>query len=349
MVRIEDVAARAGVSTATVSRALRGLPHVSAETRAVVAQAAAELDYVASRSAASLASGRTWSVAVLTPYVDRWFFAQVLGALEEGLRPAGYDVLLHTLPPLAREPFDPLRLRRRVDAAVVVTVPLTGAELDVLRGLGLPVVFVGAAVPGAASVRVDDVAVGRVATEHLLALGHRHIAHIGGDPTQPLNFHSPADRRAGWMSALREAGVRPRREYDADGGFTPLGGATALQALLAVPEPPTAVFAASDEMALGVLAAALRLGVRVPEDLSVVGVDDHPMAEVHGLTTVVQDVTAQGRHAADLVLGALGGESRHASEHLLVPVRLAERASTGPPRWRAVPVTTGSVMDTLPR
>jgi LacI family repressor for deo operon, udp, cdd, tsx, nupC, and nupG len=349
MVRIEDVAARAGVSTATVSRALRGLPNVSAETRAVVARAAADLDYVASRSAASLASGRTWSVAVLTPYVDRWFFAQVLGGLEAGLRPAGYDVLLHTLPLPARERFDPLRLRRRVDAAVVVTVPLTGAELDALRGLGLPVVFVGAAVPGAASVRADDVAVGRAATEHLLALGHTCVAHVGGDPTQPLNFHSPAERRAGWMSALRDAGVQPRPEYDVDGGFTPRGGVEALVGLLALPEPPTAVFAASDEMALGVLAAARQRGLRVPGDLSVVGVDDQPLAEVQGLTTVVQDVSGQARLAARLVLDALGGGPGHASEHVLVPVRLATRQSTGPPDGRRVRVSTGSVMNTLLR
>lgn len=347
MVRIEDVAARAGVSTATVSRALRGLPHVSPATRAVVARAAAELDYVASRSAASLASGRTWTVAVLTPYVDRWFFAQVLGGLEEGLRPAGYDVLLHTLPLPARERFDPLRLRRRVDAVVVVTVPLAGAELDALRGLGLPVVFVGAALPGAASVRVDDVAVGRTATAHLLGLGHTRVAHLGGDPTQPVNSHSPADRRAGWMSALRDAGLQPRPEYDVDGEFTARGGADALRGLLALPEPPTAVFAASDEMALGVLAAARQQGVRVPEDLSVVGVDDHPLAEVQGLTTVVQDVGGQARLAARLLLDALGEGSGHVSEHVLVPVRLAVRSSTARPGGCGSSRSTGSVMDTL--
>ncbi|MDP9407483.1 MAG: LacI family transcriptional regulator [Actinomycetota bacterium] len=331
MVRIEDVAARAGVSTATVSRALRGLPNVSPATRAQVARAAAELDYVASRSAASLASGRTLSVAVVTPYVDRWYFAQVVGALEEGLHPAGYDVLLHTLLGSAREPFDPLRLRRRVDAVVVVTVPLTGAQLDVLRGLALPVVFVGAAVPGAASVRVDDVAIGRTATEHLVALGHTRVAHVGGDPAQPVNFHSPADRRAGWMSALRDAGLQPRREYDVDGDFTPRGGAAALRALLDLPEPPTAVFAASDEMALGVVIEAGQRGVQVPEELSVIGVDDHPLAEVQGLTTVAQDVAGQGREAARLVLEALRGAAGHPSEHVLVPVRLLARGSTCAP------------------
>ena len=331
MARIEDVAARAGVSTATVSRALRGLPNVSPATRALVVRAAEELEYVASRSAASLASGRTWSVALLTPYVERWFFAQVLGGLEEELRPAGYDVLLHALPTdRPRAVFDPLSLRRRVDAVVVVTVPLTGAELDALRALTLPVVFIGASVPGALCVRIDDVQVGRTATSHLLDLGHDRIAYVGGDPSEPLNFSAPADRRAGWMSALREAGVQPRPEYDVPGLFTPAGAVSAAERLLGLDEPPTAVFAASDEMALAVLQVARARGLRVPEDLSVVGVDGHELAEVYGVTTVCQDVQRQSRTAARLVLASLDGVPVHRSEHVLVPTRLVPRTSTAP-------------------
>ena len=328
MARIEDVAARAGVSTATVSRALRGLPNVSAATRAEVVRAARELGYVASRSASNLASGRTWSVAVLAPSISRWYFAQVLGALEHELRPQGYDVLLHSLPPGREEVFDATRLVRRVDAVVVLTVPLTGAELDVLRGLALPTVFVGASVPGATCVRVDDVAVGRLATEHLLSRGHRRIAHVGGDPAEPLNFQAPVDRRAGWMSALRGAGVAPRREYDTNGSFTSVGALAAAEALITLDEPPTAVFAASDEMAFGVLAAARRRRLRVPHDLAVVGVDDHPLAVVADLTTVAQDVVRQGSLAAQLVLAALADGPAHPREHVLVPVTLVRRGSS---------------------
>lgn len=333
-ITIEDVARRAGVSTATVSRALRGLPHVSTTTRASITQIALDLGYVPSRSASTLASGRTRTVGVVTPHIAKWFFAQTIEALEKQLRAVGYDVLLLVLPPgptSSRLVFDPEELRQRVDAVAVLTVPLTGGELDGLRGLGLPTVFVGGSVAGAMSVRIDDVAVGRTATEHLIALGHRHIGHIGGDPNEPLNFHAPVDRRAGWMQALRDAGLRPSKRLDVPGYFTVDGGRQAMRALLALDRPPTAVFAASDEMAFGVLTEARAAGLQVPGDLSVVGVDDHELAGLFGLTTVSQPVLAQGGAAAAMLLDAIGGTAEHVQEHLLLPVRLIERTSTGPP------------------
>ena len=332
--RIEDVAREAGVSTATVSRALRGLPNVSEDTRAQVAQVAARLGYVVSRSASRLATGRTQAVAVIAPFIERWFFAQAVAAIESELRLSGMDALLVgiTQPEDAdREAFDADLLRGRVDAVVVLTVPLTGTELDGVRRLGLPTVYVGASVSGAMSVRVDDVAVARLATEHLLALGHTRIAYVGGDPRQPLNFSAPADRRAGWMAAMRDAGVEPDPSYDVPGVFTAAGGASAAAQLLARRDPPTAVFCASDEMAFGVMTAARRLGVDVPRDLSVVGVDGHELADLMGLTTVVQPVAEQGALAARMVLEALQGERARRHEHVVLPVALAVRDSSAPP------------------
>jgi LacI family repressor for deo operon, udp, cdd, tsx, nupC, and nupG len=328
--RIEDVARKAGVSTATVSRALRGLPNVSEQTRSTVLRVAAELDYVVSRSASTLAGGRTLTVAVVSPYVERWFFSQVIAAVEGELRSEGFDALLIGLrePDGARGPFETETLRGRVDAVVVLTVPLTGNELDGLRRLALPTVYVGATVAGAMSVRVDDMAVARVASEHLLQLGHTKIAYVGGDPHQHINFTAPADRRAGWMAALRHAGLEPEDRYDVPGLFTAAGGLAAGTALLALDDPPTAVFAASDEMAFGVLAGAHRAGVRVPEDLSVIGVDGHELAPLVGLTTVEQPVTRQGALAARLVLAALRGDQPRSQEHVVVPVHLVERSTT---------------------
>ena len=332
---IEDVARRAGVSTATVSRALRGLPHVSAATREQVLRVATDLGYAPSKSAASLATGRTHTVGVVTPHVAKWFFAHLLEAIEAELRVHSYDVLLFAVPTrVDLEPamFDPTALRERVDAVIVLTLPLTGRELDGLRALQLPLAFVGAAVPAAMSVRVDDVAIGRVATEHLISLGHRRIGHIGGDPGEPLNFSAPVDRRAGWMSALRDAGLEPERALDVPGYFTVEGGRCAMEQLLALPEPPTAVFAASDEMAFGALAAARASGCTVPSDVSVIGVDGHELAETLGLTTVVQPVFGQGRLAADLVLQALGGDDSRRHEHVLLGTQLLVRESTARPR-----------------
>jgi len=330
-VTIDDVARTAGVSTATVSRALRGLPHVNELTRAAVHRTALDLGYVPSKSASTLASGRTRTVGVVTPHIAKWYFAHAIEALEEELRAVGYDVLLLVLPPgptSTRPAFDPEELRQRVDAVAVLTVPLTGSELDGLRRLRLPMAFVGASVAGAVSVRIDDVAVGRTATEHLLRLGHTRIGHIGGDPDEAVNFHTPVDRRTGWMSALRAAGLSPDRSLDVPGMFTVDGGRRAVRALLALRDPPTAVFAASDEMAFGAMSEARAAGVRIPEQLSVVGVDDHELAGLFGLTTVGQPVEDQGRAAARLLLAALDGSTTHSNEHLLLPVALVERSST---------------------
>lgn len=342
-VTIEDVARAAGVSTATVSRALRGLPHVSAATRTRVAGIALELGYVVSKSASNLATGRTHTVGVVTPHVARWFFAQAIEALEGELREKGFDVLLLVMPPgpLGERPtFEPDRLRHRADAVAVVTVPMTGTELDALRRLRLPTVFVGGAVPGLMSVRIDDIAVGRIATEHLILLGHRRIGHIGGDPGEPLNFTAPVDRRAGWQSTMASAGLVADHRLDVPGHFTVEGGRQAMQHLLRLPDPPTAVFAASDEMAFGALVAAREAGAQVPRDLSVIGVDDHDLAVLWGLTTVRQPVHEQGRTAAALLLRTLSGtEGIRSSDHVLLDVELVTRDSTAPPADRAPAVT----------
>ncbi len=332
-VTIEDVAQRAGVSTATVSRALRGLPHVSASTRSEVARIALEMGYVASKSASNLASGRTRTVGVVTPHIAKWFFAQAIEAVEQELRQRGYDVLLVVLPSTSgegRPVFDPDVLRQRVDAVAVLTVPLTGSELDALRRLRMPVVFVGGSVSGLMSVRIDDLAVGRLATEHLISLGHSSIAHIGGDPDEPHNFSAPVDRRAGWASALRAAGLVPDPALDVAGFFSVEGGQAAMEKLLTLADPPTAVFAGSDEMAFGALAALRQAGLEVPDDVSVIGVDDHELAGLMDLTTIRQPVTEQGRTAGGLVLAALGPSSPtgHRAEHVLLPVELVRRGST---------------------
>ena len=328
--RIEDVAREAGVSTATVSRALRGLPNVSEQTRQSVSEVAQRLGYVVSRSASRLATGRTLAIAVIAPFMERWFFAQAVSAIETELRQSGYDALLVGLSqtPEGRPSFDADTLRGRVDGVVVLTVPMTGVELDSLRKLDLPTVFVGAAVPGAMSVRIDDITVARIATEHLLDLGHTQIAYVGGDPQQPINFSAPADRRAGWLAAMRSAGIEPPHSYDAVGHFTPQGGLVAGQRLLALKKRPTGIVCASDEMALGVLTAARRAGLSVPDELSVVGVDGHELGELAGLTTVVQPVAEQGALAARMVLAALRGEVSRRSEHVVLPVHLAVRDST---------------------
>jgi len=329
---IEDVAARAGVSTATVSRALRGLPNVSAATRRRVLVAARDLDYVASANASSLASGRTSTVAVVSPYLARWFFGQVIGAAVTVLRDAGFDLLLYNVDTSERRTrfFRELPLRRRVDAVMIVTLPLTDTEVASLAGLGIPVCTVGLSVPGFSSVRIDDVAGARKAVNHLLALGHRRVAMIGGGRSALAHFTTPDDRRTGYATALKAAGIRREVDLDIEGDYTVDGGERAMASLLACPTLPTAIFAQSDEMAMGALRAIRKVGLRCPEDISVVGFDDHELAALFDLTTVAQPVQKQGALAARRLLAALGGAAHPTAEEL--PTRLVVRGTTGPPK-----------------
>lgn len=334
MTRIDDVARLAGVSTATVSRALRGLPTVSATTRERVLDAAARLGYAASPSASRLAGGKTHTVAVVVPRITRWFFSTVVEAVEERLHAAGYDLLLFNLggSENARQRLlYTSNLHKRVDALMLIATPLAGHDFAAVTGLALPGVTVssGTPVPGWPSVRIDDVGAARTATAHLLSLGHRRIAHISGDPGDELAFSTHIDRRQGYRDALAVCGIAPDPALDAEATFTISGGSLATIELLARGEPPTAIFAACDEMAMGAISTLRQHGLRVPEDVSVIGVDDHDVSGVVGLTTVAQPAAAQGRVAAERLLDPDGDG---AVPHVILPTRLVVRASTAPPR-----------------
>jgi DNA-binding LacI/PurR family transcriptional regulator len=337
MTRIDDVARAAGVSTATVSRALRGLPTVSEATRVRVLNAAAELDYSASPSASRLAGGRTGTVAVVVPRLTRWFFATVVEAAEEALHQAGYDLLLYNLggrERARRRLVHAAALHKRADAVMLVATPLTGADAAAMAAMPLPGVTVssGTPVPGWPGIRIDDVAAARTATEHLLALGHRRIAHISGDDADELAFSTHIHRRRGYRQALRAAGVPLDPTLDVEAPFTVAGGARATALLLERDEPPTAIFAACDEMAMGAMAVLREAGIAVPRDISVVGVDDHDLAGAVGLSTVAQPAAEQGRLAADTLLRTLCGEGPDDRAGTDLPTRLIVRSSTGPPR-----------------
>lgn len=326
---MEDVAALAGVSTATVSRALRGLPHVAESTRRRVMAAAAELDYVVSPTASRLASGRTATVGVVVPFVGRWFFGTVIAGAAAQLRPAGLDLVLYPVTnQAARERFfEEMPLRRRVDAVLTVALPLRPAELDTLRSLDVPLTFVGSSAEGASSVVVDEVAGARVAVQHLVNLGHRRIAMIGGGEESQA-FTVPRERRQGYVAALRAGGIPVDHKLEVAGGYTPAGGQSAMADLLAMRDPATAVFVQSDEMALGAIRAVRRAGLRVPRDVSIVGFDDHELAEYTDLTTVSQPVRDMGERAGRLVCAGLAGAGPSID---IVPTHLVIRGTTAPP------------------
>lgn len=336
MVGIDEVARRAGVSAATVSRALSGKGPVSAETRARVASAADELHYVASSNASSLASGRTKNIGVVVPHLNRWFFSSVVEGAERSLLRNGYDLTLYNLSgggDERRSVFEHFLLRRRVDAVIAVALELTTDEISGLLAIGKPLVGVGGPLVGVPSLAIDDVAVARLATEHLLLLGHTAIAHIGGSPDEDTDFHIGHSRRTGFLEAMAAAGLRVPPEALMISDFTMAGGYASAKRLLGDPRyRPTAIFAASDEMAIGASLAARDLGLSIPRDVSIIGIDDHELADFFQLTTVAQFPQGQGELAAELLIAQLE-PTRHEEPALTValPFELIVRASTARP------------------
>jgi LacI family transcriptional regulator, repressor for deo operon, udp, cdd, tsx, nupC, and nupG len=271
---IEDVAAAAGVSVATVSRAMRGLPNVALSTRERVLAIAGDLKYRPDPAAARLATGRSRSMALVVPLLNSWYFSQVVAGAEAVCAEAGYDVVvIGVASDVARRALldDTTSIHRRVDGLVFVDIAVTADDEAILSERGLAVVSIGAATERFPSVGIDDVAVGRLATSHLLDLGHTRIGLIGGQPEEPLGFKVPGHRRTGYTAALRNRGLPIDPELQFGGNFSVMGGHDATLALLSLPDPPTAVFAMSDEMAFGALLAARTSGVSVPDDLSACG------------------------------------------------------------------------------
>lgn len=338
MTTIGDVAKAAGVSVATVSRALRGLDRVSPRTRDRVLAAATELHYVASPAATSLVSGRTRGVGVITPYFNRWFFATVVSGIEKVLREEGYHVLLcdlegHTFD--TRLPITQTMLWKRADGAIILNVPPVPAERSVLDRLGLPVVTVGNRQPGWPSVRIDDRAAMALATRYAIELGHRDIGYAGTVPSSITHLQTPYDRREAFAQVLSDHGLTCPPEWTLECDWTAAGAAAHADRMFALPQVPTCVIAASDEMAFGVLSAARRHGLRVPEDVSVIGIDDHVHAEIFDLTTVRQDVEAQGRRAGQIMMDALRGRSSDTVVDEVLDIELIVRGSTAAPLRRA--------------
>ncbi|WP_246180280.1 LacI family DNA-binding transcriptional regulator [Kocuria coralli] len=330
--RLQDVAARAGVSTATVSRALSGKGHVSSRAKLRVQQAAQELGFVVSYHASSLASGRSRNIGVVLPHIDRWYFSTVLEGVSRALLEAGYDLSLYNFDgDRYRETvLTDFLLRKRLDAAVAVALQLEPAETRQLFSAGIPFVGVGGPLVGAPTVSIDDLDVGHRATQHLIGLGHRRIGHLGGVDEQGRYFTMSSNRRAGYERAMTEAGLPIDPEWSIVSDYTLMDAYQRAKNLLADPDNrPTAIFSASDEMAAGAILAARDLGLSVPADLSVIGIDAHPIGEALGLTTIDQHAQQQGVRAVRRLLDHISGADNEPTDEIL-PAHFIARASTGP-------------------
>ncbi|RVT48449.1 LacI family DNA-binding transcriptional regulator [Rubrivivax albus] len=325
-VTLEQVARHAGVSPSTVSRILNGTAVVSDDKKQAVEDAIRTLGFVPNPVARGLAGGRTLSIGVVTQAIDSPFYGAALRGIEDTLGAAGYSPLFvsgHWNADEEARCIDVLRARR-VDGLIVLTGRLSDAALRALARQ-LPVVVTGRSLkaPGLLSLDFDNALGARIATEHLLGLGHRSIAFIGGDPLHP----DSREREAGFRAAFTDAGVTVDPMLMTVGDYQEAGGRQAIERLLDARRRFSAVFAANDQMAFGAALALHRRGLRVPQDVSLVGFDDLASASysIPPLTTVHQPVMDLGRAAAAGMLALLAGSK---PDTALPPPQLVVREST---------------------
>lgn len=329
---IRDIAELTGVSIATVSRVVNGRPDVSERTREAVLAVVKAQGFSTNRSARKLSGGRTGLVGVTLPLIHAAYFALLLAGLTEALYEQDMRAVIC---PTRHEHDREVTLLDRLmhgttDGAIVILPSESSDELKALNDAGFPFVVVDPREPldeGIASVSAANAVGAREATQHLLDLGHRRIGVIAGTP----GWNATEDRLSGHRAALAGAGVvlDPALEIASD--FTVEGGREAAERLLALRERPTAVFAFNDNMAIGAMQTFRAAGLRIPEDVSVVGFDDTEPAPIvtPGLTTVRQPLGEMGRMAVSLLSRLLGGQNVEALR-IELATRVVVRDSTGP-------------------
>ena len=336
-VTIADVAAASGVGVGTVSRVINGGANVRESTKRSVLTVIKQLGYRPSYLAASLSRGTPRTIAIVVPHLTTPSAVMRLAGSLAVLDEQGYDTVVCNVdtPGQRDHHLTALTSRYRVDGVIVVSLRLSRQWLASFRRAGVPLVAVDAELAGVPHTVTDDVAGGRLATEHLLSLGHRQIGFVGDTRRlaagNGLGFTASDRRLRGYRETLQNAGIR----YDTTlvrRGPHGAANAEALAAeLLSLPDPPSAVFAASDTQAMGVLAAADRAGRPVPGELSVIGFDDIESAKLLGLSTVRQPLEDSGAEAASRLCALLRGEPIGPLRQRLA-LEVVHRSSTARPR-----------------
>ncbi len=332
MATIRDVARAAGVSVATVSRVLNDNVRVKSETRVRVKQAATQLDYTPNEAARSLITSRTHALGVLLPDLYGEFFSEVLRGVDLRARRDGLHLLVSSSHADSADLVGALRaMRGRIEGLIVMAPDLDTASLVKAAGPGFPLVLLdpGVRAVGVDSISIDNLGGAATAVTHLLDLGHRRIATIAG-PTQNADARQRLD---GWRKSLETRGITPDPAFVTRGDFTEPSGYAAVARVLALRPRPTAIFVANDYMAIGAMSALAQAGLRVPEDMAVVGFDDIAMARYLNppLTSVNVDLLDLGARAVQrLIDGKNGVSSRR--RHEVTPATLVIRRSCGSER-----------------
>ncbi len=330
---IRDVAKRAGVGVATVSRVLNDSTAVSPTTRQKVQTAIEELNYSPSPIARRLSLGRTMTIGVIAPFFIRPSYIERLRGVEAAFVDSEYDFIIYNVETVARRNncFREVPRQERVDGLLIMTLTPNDEEVDNFVQSGMPTVLIDSIHQHLSHVMIDDVAGGYQATQHLIDLGHHKIGYIS-DLLQesPFGFRPVADRYEGYRQALAEADIEFCPEYHRQGELSRREARRLAHELLTLPDPPTAIFAYSDTQAFGVLRAAQDLGLKVPEQLSVIGYDDIEIAEFLHLTTIRQHLYESGVQGAELLLSEIMNPLSRPQE-VVLPTTLVVRDTTASP------------------
>jgi DNA-binding LacI/PurR family transcriptional regulator len=349
---IADVAAASGVGVGTVSRVINGASNVRDATRRSVQKVIEQLGYRPSHLAASLSRGTPRTVAIVVPHLTRPSAVMRLAGALAVLDEQGYDTVVCNVdtPQQRDHHLAALTSRHRADGVIVVSLRLSREQLGIFRKAAVPLVTVDVVAAGVPQTVTDDVAGGRMATRHLLSLGHRRIGFVGDSKRRraaiDLGFATSQHRLGGYRQELAAAGVGYDPTLVRRGPHGPANAEALATELLELPDRPSAIFAASDTQAMGVLAAADRCGILVPDQLSVIGFDDIESAMLLGLSTVRQPLEDSGAEGARRLCALLRGE-RVTPMRQQLAVEVVSRSSTA--RFRGDrPSSGGSLVGHAP-
>lgn len=324
---LADVARLAGVSQMTASRALNGRPGVSRETRDEVLRIASDIGYVVNRTAQKLSGGRNGIIGIMTPTLDTQFSSELILGAGRAARAAGCEVLVYTVSDDSHSHQELIKLVRQFSDGLLVILPRETMCLDALATAHVPVVVVDqrGTLNRFPSVSVDNYGGARMAVEHLVSLGHKRIAFLGGDEA----IEGVRDRQRGYHDTLVRHGIELDPALVVTGDLSQMTAFEVATGLVNLPDPPTAIFTANDQSAFGAIAAAREAGLRVPDDISVIGFDDIPMAEQFhpALTTVRQPFQQMSSSAVNALLAQIAGSDAVAQRRTF-PAELVVRQST---------------------
>jgi LacI family transcriptional regulator len=323
---IYDVAKQAGVSIATVSRMINTPDKVNGDTRVRILAAIDALGFVPKAEARARAMRGTGRIGVISPFFTAPSFVQRLRGVAEALSAKKFELVIYTVDSADRLKsfLSSLPLTGNLDGLIILSLPVDDADARRLVKHGLPTVLVEFPHPSLSSVEIDDVMGGKMAAQYLLKKGHRRIAFLGDTDLPEYSLHPVSQRLVGFRQGLQESGIELPNVFVRLSPYSQEQTRQAAAELLSLPQPPTAIFAATDFQALGVLKAARQLNVQVPEQLAVVGFDDLDMAEFADLTTIRQHLDESGRLAVEILLAHLESPSRPL-QHVKIPLVIVER------------------------